>query len=132
MWMAVIFWFSANSHDASTSQSDTIIGLIPYATSWPQEVATLLVRKAAHIFIYFVLGLLMLNAAKDAVLSNKRAILLSVLFVMLYAISDEIHQVFVPGRGPQVTDVLIDTVAGAVGILIYYFVGKTKLLKRPK
>jgi VanZ family protein len=34
--------------------------------------------------------------------------------------SDEIHQIFVPGRGPLVTDVLIDSVAGVLGIVLFY------------
>jgi len=36
-----------------------------------------------------------------------------------YAISDEIHQIFVPGRGPQIKDVLIDSGGAAVGIFIW-------------
>ncbi|MGV8147186.1 MAG: VanZ family protein [Alkaliphilus sp.] len=44
---------------------------------------------------------------------------LTLLVCVLYAISDETHQIFVPGRSAQVSDILIDSVGAAVGILIY-------------
>lgn len=37
---------------------------------------------------------------------------------IIYATSDEIHQAFVPGRGPMFTDVLIDSMGVTVGMLI--------------
>ena len=37
----------------------------------------------------------------------------------LYAASDELHQLFIPGRSGEVRDVLIDTSGGAVGAMIY-------------
>lgn len=52
----------------------------------------------------------------------RRAILVSVAIVFLYAISDEFHQYFVPGRSSEIRDVLIDTTAGVVGVIVYVFV----------
>ena len=43
--------------------------------------------------------------------------------VVLYAIGDEIHQAFVPGRTPLVTDVAIDALGGLLGILAFELVG---------
>ncbi len=40
-------------------------------------------------------------------------------FVILYAVSDEVHQLFVPGRGGQLTDVIIDTAGAGAGLGIY-------------
>ena len=40
------------------------------------------------------------------------------MFCSLYAISDEVHQLFVPGRGAQVKDVFIDIAGAAVGIFL--------------
>ncbi|WP_431191604.1 VanZ family protein [Peribacillus frigoritolerans] len=40
---------------------------------------------------------------------------LAILIYALYAISDEVHQLFVIGRGPQVKDVLIDSAEAIVG-----------------
>ncbi|MFZ2371781.1 MAG: VanZ family protein, partial [Trichococcus flocculiformis] len=43
----------------------------------------------------------------------------ALLFVFLYASSDEFHQSFIPGRGPAFTDVLIDTAGGLTGIILF-------------
>ena len=91
-----------------------------------------LTRKAAHIFIYFILGILMFNVVKDFPLSKKRVVLLSILLVLLYAVTDEFHQSFVPGRSAELRDVLIDTTAGVVGAMIYYFMAKFDLRSVPK
>jgi VanZ family protein len=52
---------------------------------------------------------------------------LSSSLVVLYAVSDEIHQLFTPGRSGEIRDVLIDSVAGMVGIwLIHvYWIART-------
>lgn len=42
----------------------------------------------------------------------------------LYGITDEIHQLFVPGRSGQVKDVIIDGAGSIVGILVYVFLNK--------
>jgi len=39
---------------------------------------------------------------------------------VFYAFSDEFHQLFVSGRGPQLSDVWIDSAGAGVGILGYY------------
>lgn len=119
-WMGVIFMFSNEIADSSSERSGVIVEVISRSVSWSQDILTFLTRKAAHIFIYFVLGVLAFNVAKDFRISNKRAVMLSVVFVILYAITDEFHQSFVPGRSAELRDVLIDTVAGAMGALIYF------------
>ena len=128
--MGVIFLFSSEGHDASSSRSDAVIHLIPHASHWSHEFMTFVARKLAHSFNYFVLGILMLNVVRDFIPRARRAVILSGLFVMLYAVSDEIHQIFVPGRGPLVTDVLIDSVAGALGIILFYGVLKLVATRR--
>ena len=45
-------------------------------------------------------------------------LLRALLAAAVYAASDEIHQAFVPGRGPAVTDVLLDSAGALCGILI--------------
>ena len=119
-WMVVIFMLSNEVADSSSERSGVIVEVISRSVSWSQDILTFLTRKAAHIFIYFVLGILMFNVARDFRISNKRAVMLSVVFVMLYAITDEFHQSFVPGRSAELRDVLIDTVAGAMGTLVYF------------
>ena len=77
------------------------------------------VRKNAHFLIYFVLGMLVVRAFRVSEIRNKKSILLALGICILYAISDELHQLFVPGRGAQVKDVLIDSTGAFVGIILY-------------
>ncbi len=73
-------------------------------------------RKLAHFGLYFVLGLSLTNALRDQrLVPNVPA---AIVLNALYAASDEFHQSFVAGRGPQVSDVLLDTAGAATGALL--------------
>ena len=74
------------------------------------------VRKCAHFFIYLILGILVMNCFNI----DKKYIIYSVIICFLYSISDEVHQIFVPGRSGEVLDVLIDTCGSFLGINILY------------
>ena len=91
-----------------------------------------LIRKSAHFIAYLILGFLvshaMKNEASTATAWKRRGA--SLLFCVVYAISDEFHQLFVPGRGPMLKDVLIDGSGAAIGILLY--VGARELWLRWK
>ncbi|WP_242939106.1 VanZ family protein [Tepidibacter formicigenes] len=78
-----------------------------------------IVRKYAHFTLYLLLGLLVVNGFRRSGVKGIRAFVISLLFCVLYAISDEFHQVFVSGRGAQVTDVFIDSAGSFAGIGIY-------------
>ena len=85
-----------------------------------------IVRKGAHFSIYAALGFFtvgFLNTYKD--LRYFKSAIFSLIFVSLYATSDEIHQLFVAGRGGQARDVLIDTLGGIFGISIMIILFKT-------
>ena len=79
------------------------------------------VRKLAHFTAFFFFGLFLL-CAMLLTYSNKysaiKIILMSAIIALLYAISDEIHQMFVPERGPQVKDVLIDFSGSALSFFV--------------
>lgn len=47
----------------------------------------------------------------------------ALLICVLYAISDEVHQKFIPGRSGEVRDVIIDTAGASVGISVYLLFG---------
>ena len=51
-------------------------------------------------------------------LENIKKVMISLIIGIVYATSDEIHQSFVPGRSPQFTDVMIDTMGVTLGILL--------------
>ncbi|MBM4165544.1 MAG: VanZ family protein [Ignavibacteria bacterium] len=79
--------------------------------------------KLLHFGVFFVLGMLSARAflfQEWNTTLKKYALLFAVLYVMLYGASDEIHQMFVPGRSPELYDFLADTLGGilAAGIVI--------------
>lgn len=91
-------------------------GLIFYLSGIPSLQSGLawdyFLRKVAHVFEFAVLTVLLLRASRPTWPHTPRRKLLSwvVGAAILYAISDEIHQKFVPGRGPSPLDVGIDTI----------------------
>jgi len=88
------------------------------------------IRKTAHLFIYFCLGF-SVSATFTSYGTKKNIFLKAVLFCLLYAASDEIHQYFVDGRAAEFTDVLLDTAGAAAGILFRpFFIKKTATLRR--
>jgi VanZ like family len=97
LWMAVIFVLS--SRDGLDSGS----GRLRFD-----------VAKAGHLAVYFVLGAL-IDRAMSVRPVRRQAWWVLVLLVM-YAITDEIHQSFVPGRTPLALDLVIDAVGGLAGI----------------
>lgn len=77
-----------------------------------------IIRKIAHFSIYTIVGLLLMLLCKTYNIKEIDRVAICLIIGIIYATSDEIHQVFVPGRGPLFTDVLIDTSGVIVGILI--------------
>lgn len=127
--MAVIFMFSAQpatqSKETSEGVANKIINALPNYDVTPAEEKSdiafelnKVLRKLAHFFLYFALGIFVFLAIKYS-LRNKsvfQLFLISVLICLAYSISDEVHQLFVDGRGAQVSDVLIDLAGSAMGI----------------
>ncbi len=72
-------------------------------------VVDLLVKKGGHFIGYAILGLTFLRGVQ---MRRKRDVWVALLMVLLYAISDELHQSFTAGRHPSPVDVCID-LAGA-------------------
>ena len=134
-WMGFIFFMSHQPGNVSSNQSDLVIKLFSLIgielNNYFGELATFIVRKAAHFSEYCILFLLSYNVFRFYA-KNKRDRIYLVLFVLLYATSDELHQAFVPGRGPAIRDVLIDTSGGFFGYIILEAIDKFKILKLKK
>lgn len=108
-----------------------------------EELISFLVRKAAHFTEYAILGASLfltsysLNRTVSA-LKGKRPwhegilYLFSWLIGTIYAGTDELHQLFVPGRYGQFRDVLIDSAGLALGILITMIICRAKSQKVQK
>lgn len=77
--------------------------------------------KLAHMALYGILALTILFAFTKSrkKLDAKRVVLVTVGCCLAYAITDEFHQAFVPGRSPSLLDLLADFL-GAVMVCIFY------------
>ena len=78
-----------------------------------------LIRKCAHFLAYLVLGIIVLFAMRRIGFSGKKGILWTLLICISYAITDELHQGFVPGRTPKLMDVVIDSSGALLGIGLF-------------
>ena len=75
-------------------------------------------RDFAHCVLYFVLGILFFFALKEHGICSWKVFLWTIVFCVLYSITDEWHQSFVPGRGPEVNDALRDLIGSVCGALL--------------
>lgn len=128
--MVSIFFFSSQDSDSSTDMSMNITEKIVNEENYQpteekslskrQEEIEVVVRKTAHILIYTTLGFCVFMTIINSRKVNKNVILfiISLIICIIYASSDEIHQLYVSGRSGEVRDVLIDSAGSAVGILV--------------
>lgn len=81
------------------------------------------VDKLAHMAIYGVLALTILFSFNRPTTKSdlKRVVLMTVSSCLVYGITDEFHQSFVPGRTPSVLDLLADCIGAFIACLFYLF-----------
>jgi VanZ family protein len=122
VWMVLIFLFSTGGMSASNTSRiirPVLLWLFPDISEERLALVHFIVRKAAHFTEYAILALL----AARAFLGSSREILrrgwfaASLALVIIYALSDEYHQRFVPTRTGSVYDSLIDISGGLAALL---------------
>ncbi|PAB59384.1 VanZ family protein [Anaeromicrobium sediminis] len=129
LWMGLIFSLSNQVTNESNGLSKRVteiiiktvgqiipIGIESSTTTDLVSQFNHIIRKFAHGGVYFVLGILVLKALYVSGVKGYKAFIFAFIICILYAISDEIHQFYVPGRGPQVRDVCIDSFGAFLGI----------------
>lgn len=81
-----------------------------------KEDKMLFVRKLAHVVEYFILVMLLMNALwiKGELIA---VMIKSSIFSFIFAVLDEIHQLYVPGRTGSIGDVMIDSFGILIGII---------------
>lgn len=142
IWMIVIFIYSAQSGISSGNTSSDVtyfilnaltqIGLISACNFTPHEImqAEGIIRTIAHFIEYFILGIIvfmfiMYTAGKK----TYTRILYTFIICGVYALTDEIHQYFVPGRAMQLSDWLTDAAGILSGIIIMIIITRHGLTK---
>lgn len=132
--MTAIFLLSSQNSIQSGSLSQELTNIIldgighligPNISEIPEIGNTMhiLVRKAAHFFIYMLLGFFLYMSIRTIV---KKEIFLTGSICLAIAVSDEIHQFFVPGRSMQIIDVGIDITGAMAGITIAFLIYRLK------
>lgn len=130
VWMGLIFYLSHQSASESSQLSGGVVAFVLHIlhTIIPQSIEVsafhTFIRKGAHFFAYFILGILIYRA----LWGRWKNFFMALFIALLYAVSDEVHQLFIPGRSGEFRDVLIDSAGAATGILLYILL--LRLLRR--
>lgn len=102
-WLSVVAWAALIFYLSAQPSLKTDLGI------WD-----LILRKCAHVLEYAVLCLLLWNAIRQKIITSRTALALAAMISLIYALSDEFHQRFVPGRSGALRDVGFDS----AGIII--------------
>ena len=137
-WMTLIFSASADAQSFRHSSiyfEPLLRWLFPHMPQSQVEAIHYAFRKCCHLAEYAILAWLLRRAIRKPVKNDPRPWLwaeagLALAIVFLYSASDELHQVFVPSRTGQVSDVLVDTIGGAIGLLLLWL--RKKFQKIPE
>ncbi len=121
LWMIFIFVMSSFDATSSSNQSNFIVDIITSIINIKDiGLLSLIIRKLAHFIEYFILGILVINF----ITRYDKKIIIAILLCIIYATSDEIHQIFVPGRSCQIIDIMIDSLGSIMGIYLYKLIAK--------
>lgn len=128
LWMTVIFSFSNATGEESSGLSDKLIETITLTLtntkkdSKDMEIIkdkySFILRKTAHFTVYFILGVIVMNAFYTFKV-NKYMVVYASVVCILYAITDEFHQTLVDNRSGQISDVLLDSSAALIANYLF-------------
>ena len=143
-WMGFIFYMSSNNGQISHQESNEVVNLIENTEVTLQDKAenkttnensqvdknTInaqqenkldhVIRKNAHAFMYMILAFLVSGVFFTFNKRGKDAIIYILFICLFYAVTDEFHQSFVPGRASLVSDVLVDFGGALIGLTFFY------------
>lgn len=133
--MIGIFYFSNQPGNISSVQSAGLLnlagvtsdetfeavkdGTLTEGANKAYDVSSFIIRKGAHISIYFLLALFIMLTLR-AFANEKSIYLMGTSIALLYALSDEFHQSFVFGRSGTLKDVFVDAIG--IGIAVHLLI----------
>ncbi|EPY2279264.1 TPA: VanZ family protein [Clostridium sporogenes] len=123
IWMVIIFIFSNQQAESSNKNNFFIAdvlrkGNVTLFKHIDYNFLNFLIRKTAHITEYFILFMLLYFAFKKTFYKNSQ--IKAAIITIMYACTDEFHQLFIPGRDGKVRDVFIDSIGVLIGLCIIY------------
>lgn len=124
IWCLVIFYLSNQTSDISGSNSFNILSyILPNLSTDILINLNNIFREFMHAAVFLVLGVFTyISFGYDFKKSYKKIIIYSLIFCIFYALSDEIHQLFVSGRTFQLIDLVLDFTGSLIGIYLTYLV----------
>ena len=128
-WMSIVFYYSSQNSGKSSGLSLRISRAITKTEENARKIEPY-IRKDAHLSEFFVGGILFLGLFLTYNIKDAYKITISIICGVLYAISDEIHQYFVPGRVCQIQDMFIDSIGVALGVFTLMLI--VELIKRKR
>lgn len=135
LWMILIFHLSNQVSTESSKLSGGLthkileaLHMLDGKTIEQQEVIETIIRKLAHFFLYTLGGILILLYINLYKITDNNKVIISWTIGTAYAITDELHQLFVPGRSGEIRDVFIDSLGVITGIIFLLLI--FKMIKR--
>lgn len=127
---------AVQSSEISMSFTEKLFSAIvpDYNTMTPTQQFSLIsgaqfvIRKSAHFITYFFMGLFCMLAVNTYGLKAKIKALYASLICIGFSITDETHQIFVPGRSGEIRDILIDSVGILLAVaIVFIFIRERKM-----
>ncbi len=139
--LLMIFGFSSQDAEQSSGISELVTEMIFGNIIEKQDMSQYekieimnniesVVRKLAHFGIYAIIGMILIGIHLTYGIKDKRKIIQTLIIGFVYATTDEIHQLFVPGRSGQISDIFLDFTGVLFGTYVIYIL--TKVLYRKK
>jgi VanZ family protein len=138
LWAILISVLSTNSFSAEHTSlviEPIFRWLFPHITQDTLDLLHHLVRKSAHFTEYFIFALLLYHGMRASHRDDRpwhwSWALVAWLIAAIYSAFDEIHQIFVPSRGPSVWDSMLDSAGALFALLVLFFLYRRYLRSRP-
>jgi VanZ family protein len=131
LWLIVIFLFTElpyfNGENTGRIINKTIASVnetveSPTTQSLVNRNLNLVVRKSAHLVAFGILAVLIWKCLSN----NRLSYILAWLLTFMYALTDEWHQSFIPGRMATFKDVLIDSLGALIALLVVFLMNTTR------
>ena len=123
VWMVVVFGLSNQNGEESGGLSRKVANFFSKGDTVQAERLEPMIRKVAHMTEYAAGGMIFYGILLTYPNSSRRKkVIMSLAFVIFYASTDEIHQLFINARNGSVVDVCIDTFGGILGICAMFII----------
>jgi VanZ family protein len=126
-WMALIFCFTQLPYFTGKNTAEAIHKAVitehdsihtPSANHVNISELNLIIRKTTHVTVFGILALLLFKSLE----TYRYSYILSWFLTFLYAITDEYHQSFMPGRVSTFKDVLFDSLGALIALSLTFFI----------